>query len=528
MTDAEVVIAGGGPTGLLLACELALAGVTPIVLDSLPGPNTEPRANGVGGPAVRFLDHRGFYELLTGSPDGPQPWAMGMFAGLTFDLTATASRQNYMLPVQQPRLTETLAQRAAAIGVDVRWGHGVRGFTQDAQSVTVEVDGPDGPYDIHAGYLVGADGGRSATRKLAGIDFPGMSSNDAVFRIGRGLTPPPEWIDPVTGELDVPGFGRVPPMQFLRTEAGMFMRGQLDGFSLLGTLELAPTPDNVRTDSDHPGFGDSLTTAELEDSIGRVLGVHVPVQSLEPDSEPVLRSFAGINSRVAGQYRHGRVLLVGDAAHVHSPLGGPGLNLCLQDAANLGWKLASVIHGRVEPALLDTYDAERRLAADNVMTHSRAQMALMRPGPEITALRAIFEELVSQPTAAESLAVTLSGAAVRYPTGPDDHPAVGYWVPDITCNTPTHGVQRIAQLARNGRPLLLDFTDGSVVANSLHASPGLNVVTGTPTEPVDLTAVLIRPDGYVAWAASEANPATDTLEKTLAHWFGVTQAARTN
>ena len=528
MTDAEVVIAGGGPTGLLLACELALAGVTPIVLDSLSGPNTEPRANGVGGPAVRFLDHRGLYQLLTGSPDGPQPWTMGMFAGLTFDLTATPSRQNYMLPVQQPRLTETLAQRASAIGVDVRWGHGLRRFTQDAKSVTVEVDGPDGPYDIHAEYLVGADGGRSATRKLAGIDFPGMSSNDAVFRIGRGLTPPPEWIDHATGELDVPGFGRVPPMQFLRTGTGMFMRGQMDGFSLLGTLELAPTPDNVRTDSDHPGFGDSLTTAELEDSIGRILGVHVPVQSLEPDSEPVLRSFAGINSRVAGQYRHGQVLLVGDAAHVHSPLGGPGLNLCLQDAANLGWKLANVVHGRVEPALLDTYDAERRLAADNVMTHSRAQMALMRPGPEITALRAIFEELVTQPTAAESLAVTLSGVAVRYPTEPDAHPAVGYWIPDITIDTPTHGVQRIAQLTRDGGPLLLDFTDGSVVANGLRtSSPALNVVTGTPTEPVELTAVLVRPDGYVAWASSDASPTTDTLERALAHWFGMTAAART-
>jgi hypothetical protein len=317
-------------------------------------------------------------------------------------------------------------------------------------------------------------------------------------------------------------------MQFLRTGTGMFMRGQLDGFSLLGTLELAPTPDNVRTDSDHPGFGDSLTTAELEDSIGRVLGVHVPVQSLEPDSEPVLRSFAGINSRVAGQYRHGRVLLVGDAAHVHSPLGGPGLNLCLQDAANLGWKLANVIHGRADTALLDTYDAERRLAAENVMTHSRAQMALMRPGPEITALRAIVGDLISQPTAAEHLAVTLSGAAVRYPTEPDDHPAVGYWVPDITINTPTHGVQRIAQLARDGRPLLLDFTHGCILANGLHArSPALNVVAGTPTEPVDLTAALVRPDGYVAWASSQASPTTDTLERTLAHWFGLTPAART-
>jgi 2-polyprenyl-6-methoxyphenol hydroxylase-like FAD-dependent oxidoreductase len=526
--DAQVVISGGGPTGLLLASELALAGVRPIVLDTLPGPNTEPRANGVGGAAVRFLDHRGFYEQLTGSPDQPHPSPWGMFSGIIFDLSAApSSTHTHTLRVQQPRLTHTLARHAADIGVDLRWGHRLHGFTQDAHSITVEVDGPDGRYHIQARYLVGADGGRSTTRKLAGIAFPGMSSNDAVFRIGRELIPPPEWVDRATGELDIPGYGRIPALPFLRTEVGVFMHAQVADFSLLGTLELAPSPDNVRTDSEHPGYGDPLTLAELEDSIGHVLGVHLPLVKVQPDSQPILRRFAGINSRIAGRFRRGRVLLAGDAAHVHSPLGGPGLNLCLQDAANLGWKLANVIHGRIDPALLDTYDAERRLAAENVITHSRAQLALMRPGSEITALRDGLGELISRPSVAEYLAVTLSGAAVRYPTEPDDHPAVGYWVPDITIDSPTHGVRRIAQLTRDGRPLVLDFTAHSALAHSLtNSSPALNVVAGTPTEPVDLTAVLIRPDGYVAWASSQATPAIEALNRKLAHWFGPISAAR--
>jgi 2-polyprenyl-6-methoxyphenol hydroxylase-like FAD-dependent oxidoreductase len=521
MTDADVVIAGGGPTGLMLACELALCGVTPIVLDSSPGPNSEPRANGIGGTAVRFLDHRGLYEELTGSSQHPQPSPVGIFSALKFDLSSIGSSQMYLLPVQQPRLARTLAERAGDSGADLRWGHRLRGFTPHPGGVTVDIDGPTGSYQINTGYLVGADGGRSLTRKLAGIGFPGMSSNDAVFRIGRGVTPPPAWVDRATGELDVPGYGPVPAITFLRAGTGMLLWAQLAGLSVVGTLELAPAPDNTRTDSEHPGFGDPLTTAELEDSLSRVLGARVPVQPAQPGGEVVLRRFAGINSRIADRYRHDRILLVGDAAHVHSPLGGPGLNLCMQDAANLGWKLAAVVRGRVAPTLLDTYDAERRLAAERVIMHSRAQFALLRPGPEITALRELFGELLNQPSVMEHLADTLAGTAVRYPTAPDDHPAVGRWVPDLTVDTSTHGVQRIAQLARDGRPLLLDFTEHGVLANTLGASPAVNAVTGTPIQPVDLTAVLIRPDGYVAWASSKDNPDTAPLNRALSRWFGL-------
>lgn len=518
--DTEVVIAGGGPTGQMLACELALGGITAVVLDALNGPTPEPRANGLSGLAVRLLDHRGFYETITGSPDGPEPAPWATFAGFKLDLTATPSSQQYLLMVPQRRLTEILAERAAAGGADLRWGHSVRGFTQYPDHVAVEVDGPSGPYQIHAGYLVGADGGRSGIRKLAGIEFPGMSSNDAVLSLGRGLTPPPEWFDSATGELNVPGYGRVPSTNFLRSGTGMFLCGRLPWGILVGTLELAPAPDDTRVGPDHPGFGAEMTTAELEESISRVLGAHVPLQPTQPEGEVVVRRFAGLNSLVAERFRDGRVFLAGDAAHVQSPLGGPGLNLSLQDATNLAWKLAAVLKGNADPALLDTYDTERRLAADQVKMYSRAQLALFRPGPEMTALGQIFDDLIAQPAVAERLANIAAGALVRYPTESNDHPSVGHWVPDLTIDT-ADGTRRVAELARDGRPLLLDFTEHGVVADALDGNaPRINIVTGAPCEPVDLSAILVRPDGYVAWASAQAQPDTAPLKQTLGRWFG--------
>lgn len=520
--DTDVVIAGGGPTGQMLASELALGGVTATVLDALDGPTPEPRANGLSGLAVRLLDHRGFYETITGCSDGPEPPPWATFAGFELDLSAAPLSQQYLLMVPQRRLTEILADRATAGGADLRWGHFVRGFRQYPDHVVVEVDSPSGPYQIRAEYLVAADGGRSTIRKLAGIGFPGMSSNDAVLSLGRGLTPPPEWFDAATGELNVPGYGRVPSTRFLRSGTGMFLCGRLPWGILVGTLELAAAPDDTRIGPDHPGFGAEMTTAELEESIVRVLGAHVPLQPAQPDGEVVVRRFAGLNSLVAERFRDGRVFLAGDAAHVQSPLGGPGLNLSLQDAANLAWKLAAVLKGKVDATLLDTYDTERRLAADQVMTYSRAQLALFRPGPEITALGEIFDELVTQPAVAERLANIAAGALVRYPTEPESHPAVGHWVPDLTIDT-AHGPRRLAQLARDGRPLLLDFTEHCVVAEALDDTAAtINIVTGAPRETVDLTAILVRPDGYVAWASAHARPHIASLRRTLHRWFGLT------
>jgi 2-polyprenyl-6-methoxyphenol hydroxylase-like FAD-dependent oxidoreductase len=516
----DVVIAGAGPNGLMLACELGLAGIRPIVLDPLPGPNPQPRANGIIGQGVRILDHRGLYSILAGTPDPPQPAPRAMFAAFPLDLAGVADPQVFMLPVQQPRLVQVLAERAGEYDADIRWGHRLTGFDQHPDGVTVHVDAPDGAYELATKYLVGADGGTSQTRKLAGIDFPGMSSHDAFARMAFGVLPPDDWVDPVSGALDVPGWGRVPPMQFYRAENGVFACGRLGGRATVLSLELdrMAREDGLDDHDDEP----PVSLAEIEASVKRVLGVEVPLRPASPDMPLDLRRFYGINSRIASRYKSGRVMLVGDAAHVHSPLGGPGLNLGLQDAVNLGWKLAAVVAGGAEAALLDTYEAERRPAGERVIMHSRAQLALIRPGAEVTALRELFSELLADPEIVHRLSDLVSGNDNRYAVGADAHPLAGRWVPDFAVVS-ADATRRVAELARAGRPLLIDLTDGAVVAAAFAGiADRITVAAGRPAGDVSATALLVRPDGYVAWASSEPKPAVDELRGVLAQWFGIT------
>ncbi|MBO0883420.1 MAG: FAD-dependent monooxygenase, partial [Mycobacterium sp.] len=205
----DVVIAGGGPNGLMLACELGLAGIRPVVLDPMPAPNPEPRANGIVGQAVRILDHRGLYSVLAPTTDPPRPSPRSTFGALALDLAGITDSQVFMLPVQQPRLVQVLTERAGEYDVDIRWGHRMTGFDQHPDAVTVHVASAEGAYGLPAQYLIGADGGTSMTRKLAGIDFPGTTSYDLVARMGFDVLPPDEWVDPVSGALDIPGLGRV-------------------------------------------------------------------------------------------------------------------------------------------------------------------------------------------------------------------------------------------------------------------------------------------------------------------------------
>jgi 2-polyprenyl-6-methoxyphenol hydroxylase-like FAD-dependent oxidoreductase len=515
----DVVIAGAGPNGLMLACELGLAGIRPVVLDPLPGPNPQPRANGIIGQGVRILDHRGFYSVLAGTPEPPQPSPLGMFAAFALDLAGVADSQVFMLAVQQPRLVQALAERAGEYGLDIRWSHRLVGFDHRADGVTVHVAGPDGAYELAASYLVGADGGTSVTRKLAGIDFPGMTSYDAVARMAFGVLPPDDWVDPVSGALEVPGWGRVPPRGFFRAERGVFACGALGGRSMVLSFELDSS-------AHEDGFDDRdeeppVSLPEIEASVKRVLGVDVPLRPASPDTPLDLRRFYGINSRIASQYKAGRVFLVGDAAHVHSPLGGPGLNLGLQDAVNLGWKLAAVIAGGAEPGLLDTYEAERRLAGQRVIMHSRAQLALIRPGTEVTALRELFSELLTDPGVVRRLSELVSGAENRYTVGTDAHPLAGRWVPDFA--VASGGVtRRVAELARTGRPVLIDLTEGAgVAAAASDIADRVTVAAGRPVGDVSATALLVRPDGYVAWASSAPKPEVDELRRVLTRWFGI-------
>ncbi|BBX44804.1 FAD-dependent monooxygenase [Mycobacterium cookii] len=515
----DVVIAGAGPDGLMVACELGLAGIRPIVLDPAPGPNPAARVNRIVGQAARILDYRGLYSALTGA-DAPIPVPHANFAGLSLDLAAVPASQLFAIPVQQFSLVQLLAERAGNYGTDIRWGHALTGFDQRDDGITVHVAGPDCSYDLTTQYLVGADGGTSTTRHLAGIEFPGMSSYDLVIRIGFDVVPPDEWIEPIPP--DPRGPGHLPPQQFHRTDRGVFVYGEMGSRVAMMTYELDNAPHEQRNDG--TAGEPPMSLAELQASAERVLGTDVPLRPVSRDAPLDLRRVAGINSRIASHYQVGRVFLVGDAAHVHAPIGGPGLNLGLQDGVNLGWKLAAVSSGRVAPALLATYEVERRPAAERLVMQTRAQLALFRPGPEVTALRDLFTELLSDPNNVLRISDLLSGADNHYTAGNGAHPFVGRWVPDFTVASAS-GRQRVAELARAGLPVLVDLTeDGAFAAAVTDTDDRLTVAVGRPVDAVGATAVLVRPDGYVAWASSQAQPAredTHQLRAVLTQWFGI-------
>jgi 2-polyprenyl-6-methoxyphenol hydroxylase-like FAD-dependent oxidoreductase len=501
----QIVIAGAGPNGLMLACELKLAGVSPIVLERLPERSTEPRANGLVGQVVRMLDRRGLYDQLSPTPSPPVPAPGFVFGAFPLNLSVLDENPVYLLPVPQVRIEQVLQERALELGVEIRRGHELAGFAQDADAVTVQISGPDGSYELQAQYLVGADGGHSPTRKLAGIDFPGVTHDNTVFRTAS-VTVAAELLDPSTGSLLIPGYGSIPPNLHHRTERGLFVYGSLPGRPALVSTAEWDVPDEG-----------PMTLEELQESVHRVLGVKVELGPPDGDGPHVLRRVVGGNSRLADRFRAGRVLLVGDAAHVHSAMGGPGLNLGLQDAINLGWKLAAEIQGWAPDGLLDTYEIERRPVGERVVMHTQAQSALIAPGKEVTALRQVFTELLDNPANVQHVADLMSGADIRY--GGGAHPLVGRWAPDLMVDD-----TRLAELTRTARPLLIDLTEDAAFATPLAGTDlqRVDVVSGRSATPGIPMALLIRPDGYVAWAADGDGPAErEALGEALARWFAV-------
>ncbi|MFC4562447.1 FAD-dependent monooxygenase [Nocardiopsis mangrovi] len=512
--DTDVVIIGAGPNGLMLACELGLAGIRPTVLDKIPHPTDEPRANGVLGQVVTMLDRRGLYERISGDPKRPAPAPFFMFAAMGLDLGLLDDNPVHVLPVPQPRLVAILAERAAELGADIRWGHELVGLEQDDATVTAEVAGPSGPYRLTARHLVGADGGHSPTRKLAGIAFPGVSHDRTTTRLAH-VSFPQAWADPATGGLNVPGYGAVPPFLAQRTEQGGFTYAPIPGRPpLVSTVEW-----------DRPGTDAPMSLAELRESAGRVLGVDVALGPPSGDGPHALRRLVGGNNRRAERYRDGRVFLLGDAAHVDNA-GGQGLNLGMQDAVNLGWKLAADVRGEAPAGLLDSYDTERRPAAERVIMYAQALAALLAPGSEVTALRELFGELLSDRSTVRRLAGLTAGTDVRYAMGAaDPHPLVGYCAPDLDLAAP-RGRVRLAELARTGRALLLDLTGGGAVAEELaHLyDDRVDIVCARPESAAPAaTALLVRPDSYVAWASSSPHPSAEELGELRAaarRWFG--------
>ncbi|WP_020388174.1 FAD-dependent monooxygenase [Kribbella catacumbae] len=505
----DVVIAGAGPNGLMLACELRLAGLRPIVLEKLPERSTEPRANGLVGQVVRMLDRRGLYEPLAGKAGPPEPAAGFVFGALPLRLDLLDDNPLYLLGVPQVRIEEVLQERALELGVEIRRGHELTGLSQTSDAITAQIAGPDGSYELQARYFVGADGGRSLTRKLVGIDFPGVTRDNLVSRTAS-VTVPDGWVDPATLALTVPGYGTIPPFSHQRTEHGVFVFAPFPG--------RAPAVSTMEWDEPSEG---PVTLAEVQASAQRVLGVELPLSPAEGSGPHVLRRVAGGNSRLADRFREGRVLLVGDAAHVHSAVGGPGLNLGLQDVVNLGWKLAAEIQGWAPAGLLDSYEAERRPVGQRVVMHTQAQSALIAPGSEVTALRELFTELLGNPRNVQHLADLMSGADIRYYEGA--HPLVGRWAPDLVLDRGA-GPVRLASVTRAARPLLLDFSPDSSFAAQFgdEFADRIEVVAGsTETAGVPM-ALLLRPDGYVAWAAEGVGAAErEGLRAAAGRWFGV-------
>ncbi|MER7131129.1 FAD-dependent monooxygenase [Streptosporangium saharense] len=482
MEKTDVVIAGGGPTGLMLACELRLAGVEVVVLDRLAERGRESRAGGIHARTMEILDQRG---ILGGFLDEGRPLAVGHFSALPLDFGGFETRYPFLLMVLQTAVERLLEERAVRLGVRVRWSSGVTGLRQDDDGVEIETEGGG---RLRAAYLVGCDGGRSTVRKLAGIGFPGTPATMTALLGDVSLADPPP--------------GRIFQE---RREHGSF-----------SVLPFGEDWYRVMTDEyDHVADRDAPVTFEtLRETFVRIAGTDYGMHS------PRWVSRYGDAARQAERYRVGRVLLAGDAAHIHFPAGGQGLNMGVQDAFNLGWKLALVVNGTAPEELLDSYHAERHPVAEAVLHNTRAQTVLGRPGAQMNALRETFSRLIEVDEVNRLLGGMITALDIRYPLG-DGHPLLGRRVPDLDLLTPC-GPARLYGLLHAARPLLLDLGAGETVegwadrVDLVEASCADRVwtlpVVGEVPAP---EALLVRPDGHVAWVAGSGSP-----ETALTTWCG--------
>ncbi|MEV4472337.1 FAD-dependent monooxygenase [Nonomuraea sp. NPDC049504] len=510
---ADVVIVGAGPTGLMLAAELRLAGVRPLVLERRPRSRDVPKAGGLGGQILHLLHFRGLLECFQAACTGPMPAPRFPFGGVHLDFTGVQNPPMHALPLPQQVLERLLAERAEELGVAVRRGHEVSALTQDESAARAEVLGPDGPYRVSARYVVGCDGARSRVREQAGIAFPGTTYPE-VNRLAQ-VTLADEVTVLGNGDLEVPGSGVV-RAGFTRTEHGLFGCGSAPGSRSVSLY--TAEDENADYDDDSP-----MTLTELQDSVHRVLGARLPIAG-----STRLSRFT-FSARQAEHYRQGRILVAGDAAHLF-PATGVALNAGLLDAVNLAWKLAAHLHGTAPDGLLDTYHAERRQAAARTLLHTRAQVALRRGHDQAAeALRELFTELLADEPALRRLGALVAGGDIRHPMpGTGHHPLAGAFAPDLTLHT-GQGVTSVAALMHAARPVLLDLAGRPELHEIARAIAGDVVdVHEAKAADRDVDALLIRPDGHVAWAAALDEPAgiaTPALRTALAAWFAAPGAA---
>jgi len=493
MTEHAVVIAGGGPSGLMLAGELALARVDVAIVErrasqNLPGS----RAGGLHSRTIEVLDQRGIADRFLAEGQTAQ---VAAFAGTPFDISDFPTRHPYGLGLWQKHIERILAGWVGELAVPIYRRREVTGIAQDDTGVDVELSGGQ---SVRAEYLVGCDGGRSLVRKAAGIDFPG-------------------W-DPTTSALLAEvEMAEEPELGIRRTPSGMHALGKVeyeikDGevvYKEGGTVGVMLTESEVGTSEP--------TLRDLSEGLIAVYGTDYGIHS------PTWISRFTDMTRQAAAYRDRRVLLAGDAAHVHSPIGGQGLNTGVQDAVNLGWKLAQVVHQTAPESLLDTYHAERHPVAARVLRNTMAQVALRRPDERIEALRDTVSELLSMDEPRRRFAAMMSGLDIHYDLGPG-HPLLGRRMPDLDLVT-SSGPLRVFTLLHDARPVLLNlgepggfditpWVDRVQMIDAKYVGPWELPVLGAVTAP---TAVLIRPDGYVAWVGDRTHLG---LTDALTTWFG--------
>jgi 2-polyprenyl-6-methoxyphenol hydroxylase-like FAD-dependent oxidoreductase len=504
MNGHAVVIVGGGPTGLMLAGELALAGVDVAIVERRASQDIAgSRAGGLQSRTLEVLDQRGIAErFLT---EGQVAQVHG-FAMLRLDISDFPTRHNYGLGLWQIHIERILAGWVDELAVPIYRGREVTGFAQDATGVDVEW-APMNRYDgecLHADYLVGCDGGRSLIRKAAGIAFPGWDATISHLIAEVELAEEPQW-GIHRDARGTHGFSRVE--YEIRDGEVVFMdRG----------------PVRVMVTEEHVGSTTEPTLQDLRETLIAVYGTDYGVHSLTSISR-----FTDM-ARQAASYRQGRVLLAGDAAHIHYPTGGQGLNTGVQDAVNLGWKLAQVVKGVSPDSLLDTYHAERHPVAATVLRNTLAQVALLRTDDRTDALREIASDLLTMDEPRKRIAAMMSGLDIHYDLG-EGHPLLGRRMPDLDLTT-ADGPLRVYTLLHAARPVLLNLGE----PGGFEITPWADRVQSIDAEydgPWELpaigavpapTAVLIRPDGYVAWVGDRTQQG---LAGALTTWFGPPTAA---
>jgi 2-polyprenyl-6-methoxyphenol hydroxylase-like FAD-dependent oxidoreductase len=492
-----VIIVGAGPIGLLLAGELALAGLRPLVLDRLADPDPHAPGMAINSATVELLDQRGLLDALR---EGTMELPLSHFSNIWLDQSSLFGPHSHSRVVPQSRLEQRLAQWTWELGVTVRRGAEVVGLRQDEESVTLDLRTAEGEEQLTAQYVVGADGVDSTVRRLAGIGFPGT---------------------------DHPFYGIIGDV---RIAAADFQPEQHFGakYSPVGGLFTATPigPDLWRIVTSEFGVepargrSDEVTLAELNARVLRLTGTEFR------NARPLWLSRTDNPSRLADRYRAGRVFVAGDAAHVFFALNGQRLSSGFQDAVNLGWKLAAALHGWAPAGLLDSYEAERLPAGRFAVENVEAQLALAAPPESAAPLRALLGRLLKFEPVNRFLAETAQGLGVRYlpetPADGDDaapHALLGLRLPPVRLRT-ADGETGLPSLLHAGRGVLLDLSGGKAGRPDLAGwADRVDVVVAEPSAEIGLVAALLRPDGHVAWLTDDETEFTG-LRETLTAWFG--------